>query len=408
MPGQRIAFYLADLQGGGLSRATVSLANSLIEQGYAVDVVLEEKTGPVLDELSPDIAVYELVKGSKKSVYFKLLKARPREGIAQVIRKLSPAGEKIRLSRVVALADYFERARPDFVVCSLPLPIFALWARAIAGTDVRIVAAIHNSMSHLAVPGGNNNERIAHRRRYYLHVLKPVMREIEGIVSVSDGAGRAAAQELDIPPEHIATIYNPVFDAHFLQKASEPVADPWFESSYAIPVILAVGRLVPLKGFDVLIRAFAQMRATYPARLLILGDGPERPRLESLREELGLEDDIKLPGWVHNPVRYMQRSALFVLASESEALSMVLIEALACGCPVVATDCPTGPSEVLEGGRYGPLVPVGDVPALARAMKNTLQQPLSTELLVSRGQEFSTERCTAAYIAFFDSLSEAP
>ena len=150
--------------------------------------------------------------------------------------------------------------------------------------------------------------------------------------------------------------------------AAKPIGHAWFEPGEP-PVFLAVGRLAPQKDFPTLIRAFAQVRARHEARLLILGGGPERAHLQSLVGELGLDGDVGLPGWVTNPYPYMVRSAAFVLSSRWEGLPSVLIEALYCGVPVIATDCPSGPVEILEGGKHGMLVPVGDVDALARGME---------------------------------------
>src|SRR5690606_37626457 len=135
----------------------------------------------------------------------------------------------------------------------------------------------------------------------------------------------------------------------------------------APPVLVAAGRLVPQKNFPLLLAAFAQLRAQRPARLLILGEGRERPRLEAAAHELGIAADVALPGHVDNPYAAYARASLFVLSSDWEGLPTVLIEALACGCPIVATDCPSGPAEILQGGRYGSLVPMGDAAALAQA-----------------------------------------
>jgi glycosyltransferase involved in cell wall biosynthesis len=155
--------------------------------------------------------------------------------------------------------------------------------------------------------------------------------------------------------------------------AAEPLEHPWFRPGEPA-VILALGRLVPQKDFGMLIRAFAQVRRARAARLLILGEGPERDGLAAAIAENGLQDDVQLPGWTVNPYPYMARSRLFVLSSRWEGLPTVLIEALFCGVEVVSTDCPSGPREILDGGRYGALVPVGDVDALAEAMERALSR----------------------------------
>jgi len=162
-----------------------------------------------------------------------------------------------------------------------------------------------------------------------------------------------------------------VIDAAFYAKADAPVEHPWFQPNQP-PVILGVGRHHFQKGFDTLLRAFARVRQQMPARLVILGEGPERPNLERLAAELGVAADVDLPGFDPNPFRYMRWAGVFVLSSRYEGLPNVLIQALACGCPVVSTDCPSGPSEILDGGRYGALVPVDDVEAMAQAIVRAL------------------------------------
>ena len=162
-------------------------------------------------------------------------------------------------------------------------------------------------------------------------------------------------------------------------------------------MVLAAGRLVALKGFDTLLRAFARVRQQMPARLVILGEGSERSNLERLAAELGVAADVDMPGFDPNPFRYMKRAGVFVLSSRYEGLPNVLIQAMACGCPVVSTDCPNGPAEILDGGRYGPLVPVDDVEALAYAMAQALAgkvAPAPTEWL----EQFRVEVVAEQYL----------
>jgi glycosyltransferase involved in cell wall biosynthesis len=163
-------------------------------------------------------------------------------------------------------------------------------------------------------------------------------------------------------------------------------------------VVLAVGKLKRRKGFSTLLRAFARLRARRDARLIVLGEGEERPHLETLAAELGIRDAVDLHGFADNPLAYMARSDVFVLPSEWEGLPTVLIEALVCGCPVVSTDCPSGPAEILDHGRYGTLVPVGDEEALADAILATLAQAPPAALLRERASMFDVERSAACYL----------
>jgi glycosyltransferase involved in cell wall biosynthesis len=158
-----------------------------------------------------------------------------------------------------------------------------------------------------------------------------------------------------------------------------------------------MGRLVPQKDFATLLRAFALVRADRPARLVILGEGPERDRLMLLARELGIENDVLLPGFVTNPFAWVGRASLFVLSSAWEGLPTVLVEALACGTPVIATDCPHGPRAILEGGDLGPLVPVGDSRKMAEAMRRMLDAPTERSRLLARAAAFHEDRAIEAY-----------
>ena len=164
-----------------------------------------------------------------------------------------------------------------------------------------------------------------------------------------------------------------------------------------LPVVLAVGKLIARKDFSVLLTAFARLLARRPARLVVLGEGRLRHKLLALAKELRLEECVDFPGFQENPYAFLAKADLFVLSSRNEALPTVLIEAMACGCPVVSTDCPFGPREILEDGRLGPLVPVGDAVALAAAMARVLDEPPSRGPLRERASFFSVERAVDQY-----------
>jgi len=159
-----------------------------------------------------------------------------------------------------------------------------------------------------------------------------------------------------------------------------------------------VGRLTEQKDFSTLLQAFAQVRAQRQARLLLLGEGEMRDELTALGLALGIAKDLSLHGFTNNPFAYMARAAVFVLSSAYEGLPGVLIQALACGCPVVSTDCPSGPSEILENGQYGRLVPVGDPAAMAQAILSTLEAPPDRGLLQKQASLFSVDRAVEQYL----------
>jgi glycosyltransferase involved in cell wall biosynthesis len=203
----------------------------------------------------------------------------------------------------------------------------------------------------------------------------------------------------------VVTIRNPIVAPHLTSLADAPLDHPWLVPG-APPVILGVGRLSPQKDFATLIRAFRTVRARRPARLVILGEGEQRAELQALIAAEDLAADVALPGFEPNPLRYMRRAAMLALSSRHEGLPGALIEAMACGTPVVATDCPSGPAEVLENGRYGRLVPVGDADALANAIDATLDDP-APPAVAERAAAFGVEAAVAAYLEVL-SLGAAP
>jgi glycosyltransferase involved in cell wall biosynthesis len=212
---------------------------------------------------------------------------------------------------------------------------------------------------------------------------------------VSQGAAEDLVR-LGLSSERIKVIYNPVVTPELFEKANQSVDHPWFEPS-SPPVILGVGRLEKQKDFPTLIRSFAQVQQQRPARLMILGEGKERPYLEALVQELGLGENVALPGFVSNPYAYMARAAIFVLSSLFEGLPTVLIEAMAGGTKVVSTNCESGPAEILSNGQYGKLVAVGDIKGLAEAIISTLESPPDSEALRRRASEFSLEKALTQY-----------
>jgi glycosyltransferase involved in cell wall biosynthesis len=242
--------------------------------------------------------------------------------------------------------------------------IIALWARRLVGAPGQVVVSVRNTLSDSA---GHASDR---RGRLMPLLIKRFYPWADGIVTVSNGVADDLAQVTGIR-ERIQAIYNPVVTPELREKVQAPLAHPWFGPGEP-PVVLAVGRLTMQKDFSTLIQAFAQVRRARAARLLILGEGAERPVLEELVRQLGLEQDVSLPGFVTNPYPYMARASLFVLSSRWEGLPGVLIEALYCGAPLIATDCPSGPREILADGQYGQLVPVGDATALALAIEAAL------------------------------------
>jgi glycosyltransferase involved in cell wall biosynthesis len=334
-PQKRFALFIPALYGGGAERATLNLATGLAGQGHAVDLVLAQAEGAYLAQVP-------------RSVRLVILKTRR-------LRALRT------LASLPALVRYLQRERPDALLSTLHGNIVALWARRLAGIPQRVVISEQNTFSC-----GNQQTP----RRYSLLMPRLVTRFYpwaDGIVAVSEGAADDLAHATGVPRGRIQVIYNPIVTPDLAAQAKAPLEHAWFEPGEP-PVILAVGRLTAQKDFGTLIRAFAWVRNARPARLLILGQGEERETLERLVRQLSLEQDVSMPGFVTNPYAFMAHAALFVLSSRWEGLPTVLVEALYCGAPLIATDCPSGPREILRDGLYGRLVPVEDAAALARTI----------------------------------------
>jgi len=222
----------------------------------------------------------------------------------------------------------------------------------------------------------------------------------DAYIAVSQSVADDLVGAVELPAEDVATIYNPVVTDALLARAEEPLEHPWFADGEP-PVVLGVGRVVRQKDFPTLVRAFARVREKRPARLLLLGETKKPRRLRRLVQlirELGVEDAVQFGGFVDNPLPYMKRSAIFALSSAWEGLPGALIEAMACGCPVVSTDCPGGSAEILAGGALGPLVPVGDDEAMAEAILQQMEQPTEKARLQARAHEFALDVSVDHYL----------
>jgi glycosyltransferase involved in cell wall biosynthesis len=333
----RVALFLPNLGGGGAERVTVNLARGLADRGVAVDIVLVKAIGPFCAQVPNGVRIIDLHSCRAATA-------------------------------IIPLARYLRKERPEVLLAALDYAnVCALLAKRMAFTSTRLVVAIHSVHSYAAA---NDGSWKGHFQRF---LMRRFYRWADAAVAVSHGVGKAACEMNGIPFERMHVIYNPVISPELYIKAAAPLDHAWFAPEQP-KVILAVGSLSPGKDFATLIRAFALFCRRHDARLIILGDGSQRATLESLIQELGVADRVSLPGFVSNPYAFMSRAAVLVLSSRHEALPTVLIEALALGVSVVSTDCDFGPREILAGGKYGMLTPVGDASSLA----NALEQVFST------------------------------
>jgi len=336
----QIAIFLPALYGGGAERIILKLAGGLVSRGYSVDLLLARSKGAYLSEIPQKVRVIDL--HAKRDLF-------------------SLAG----------LVGYLFRARPTVLLSGLHTNIIAILAKKLSGVSTRVIVSERNTFSNRVASFSSD-----FRMQLMPKLVQYFYPSADRVVAVSHGVADDLVKGVGIPAEHVTVIYNPVVTPELRAKAAEPTDHPWFKPGQP-PVILAVGRLSKQKDFATLISAFALIRETNDTRLLILGEGEERQALETQVRELGLEEYICLPGFVSNPYPYMREAAIFVLSSKYEGLPGVLIEALFCGTPLVATDCPSGPREILCDGEYGQLVPVGDPDALAQALRKVLASDVS-------------------------------
>ena len=287
-----------------------------------------------------------------------------------------------RLPRwAAAFSAYLDRERPDALLAMLiPSVAAATMAIRAARHRVRFVGTLHNAV----------------RSRRWLSRARRSYPSADAAVGVSRGVASELAEAVGVPVSRVHTIYNPVVSEALMCDVDQPAGHPWLDNP-GPRVILAAGRLSRQKDFPTLLAAFARVCGRCPARLIVLGKGRLRPDLLAHSEQLGISEHVDFPGFVQNPYAFMAKASLFVLSSRHEGLPTVLIEAMACGCPVVSTDCPFGPDEILEGGRWGELVPVGDEKALSEAMLRTLENPHPSDELRKRASFFGIEQAVARY-----------
>lgn len=340
---RHVAFFLPTLEGGGAERVMLNLSQGLRDRNTRVDFVLAQVEGELVNQ------------------------------VPQGVRLIGLNPLRLPWGRTFAalplLVRYLRRAKPEVLLtASDRANLVGIVACKLALTETKAVVTIHRLFSRQT--RGLN--------WLYVHCIEFLARRLyrsaERIVAVSRGAAAELATLLGIPESRISVVYNPVLTADLAARARQPFNHPWF-SPDSPPVVLSVGRLEDPKDFTTLIRAFAVLRENHEARLLILGEGPQRAGLTDLVRQLGLEREVAMAGFAQNPYPYMSRAAALVLSSRSEALPTVLIEALFLGTPVVSTDCPSGPGEILRGGRYGRLVQVGDKNGMVLALQEVLTTP---------------------------------
>lgn len=359
----RLAIFCASLSGGGAERVIINLASSLAKRGIAVDLLVADANGSLLLELPPRVNLIDLKA-------HRILACIP--GLVRYLRKVRP---KVLFSAM----DYVN--------------VVAIWAKCLSGISTRVVVSVHAQPEYFY---GNRN---TFKGKMLMGLLRLSYLKADKIVAVSRGLANELVDVVGIDKNKVCTIYNPIINDELYHLSNEIFLHPSIGLRKP-PIILAVGRLAIEKDYLTLIRAFQLVRQQRTARLLILGEGEERVAIDNLIKSLNLTDDVDLLGFVPNPYALMRVASCFVLSSKSEGFGNVLVEALAIGCPIVSTNCPYGPGEILDNGKWGALVPVGDYRAMATSILTALDcnQNSNASLLHSHLEQFSVAVIVENYI----------
>jgi len=356
-----IAFFLATSGHSGVDRVMTNLITEIAGRGYPVDLLRIANHGPHFKSLPENVRLVELGTAHVNSSFRPLLR---------YLRQTRPAAllsDKDRLNRIVLLARRF------------------------AGVDTRVAVRMGTTVSENLAKRGWFDRALQYFsiRRFYPWA--------DAVLVPSQGAAEDLIRIGSLPPDKVRVVPSPIVNDRLYRLAEEDPGHPWF-SDPSVPVVLGVGELCERKDFATLLQAFALLRQKRPARLIILGEGRKREALLELAKQLEVAEDFTLPGFHPNPYAFMARSALFALTSRCEGAPVVLMEALACGTPVVSTDCPSGPREILQGGQLGPLVPVGDFQALAAVMEEQLAAPVSRSQLRQGAEPFRVSNSADRYL----------
>ncbi|HKS04793.1 MAG TPA: glycosyltransferase [Gemmatimonadaceae bacterium] len=355
-----ISLFMPSLAGGGAERMMLNLAREFCGTGARVTLVLATSTGEYAHLVPPSVEVVDL----------------NRPGVVTAIPRL---------------AQYLRRTKPDSMLVTLDhAAVAAIFANGIAraGTKVFVRQAC----------GVSSQERPTLKERLLPWVQKVAYPFAEKVLAVSRGVADDIHITLGVPRERIEVLANPVLTDDLHELALKPAGHPWVDEPSG-PIILAAGRLHRQKGFDTLIDAFAMVPRSIGARLIILGEGTLRATLTEHAARLGVRELVSMPGFAKNPFAFMRRASVFVLSSRWEGMPGVLLQAMACGCPVVSTNCPSGPDEILNDGQLGPLVRVDDAAGMAEAIQSVLKKPTPADALRAAVSPYSAGNSAKRYLA---------
>ena len=371
----KVAYFYTIFRNAAMARWVKNITDNIDQSKYAVSFFGLKIEESFTKEISNDIFVVNLSKDLLPTALFKLI-------------------------------AYFRKERPDIFVSAFPhINVLSVMAKVLSGVKVKVILTDHNHFFGLA-----RNARSLYRRFFGMFILPHLMRIFyplsDVVICASEGVAESILDVVKIP-DKVKVIYYPVAADRIQEWSKEPVDHPWFLQS-EIPVVLGAGRLINQKDFPTLLRAFKLVIQVKPARLVILGEGKDRRQLEKLAQILGISENVAFIGFQINPFKYMKRARVFVLSSLHEGFGNVLVEAMACGTPVISTDCKSGPGEIIENGKSGILVPVSDYQSLSKAIIKVLSDDYLWQKFSAEGLEkvkyFSVEKNIKGYEEVFSTL----
>jgi len=357
MSPQHIALFTTTLDIGGAQRVMRHLAEGFADRGLQVDLVLI-RAGPKKYDIPKNVRVLDI-------------------GAPRIYAALP------------GLIRYMRENRPQAMLSAgKAVNVMVLLAKRLAMVSSRLVISEHNTLSNSV------RESTDWRKKLLPTFMRRTYSQSDAIVAVSEGVATDLSQEFPFLDKEIQVIYNPVVTPDLIHRSKEPLDHPWFKASEP-PVVLSAGRFTEQKDFSTLVEAISLLRKERTVRLAILGKGKKQEELESVVRKENLEDNVLFPGFVDNPYKYMKQADVFALSSKWEGLPTVLIEAMACGTPVVSTDCPSGPAEILENGKWGRLASVGSPAELSSAIMKTLDDPIDGS---PRAEDFHLDHVMESYL----------
>lgn len=350
----KVFIYIPSFAGGGAERVFIRLANHLAKMGRGVALIVNNENGPLRGLLDPDVELINL--------------------------RVQRRGGALR-----SLTAFLRSRRPSVLLSAMtPVNVTAILARALAGVSTKLITSERNEVTGLM------KHWSPWRRAAFRALMVLLYPRAHSLTAVTAGVADDLARVARIPRSRITVLHNPAPDERDVAEAKHAASPhPWLEGPH--PVLVAIGRLTPQKGYNVLLDAVTLVMAQRPVRLIVLGDGPQRPELETRAARLGIAEAVDFVGFVDNRLDYLARASVFVLSSDTEGFPNSLLEAVSCDIRVVSTDCAGGGARTILGEDSGVIVPVGDAVGLAKAILAELDRPAPSGTIARLASPFSMD-----------------